>query len=141
MWLALYFYNTMKGKVAFLHPEVGAEVASEHRHRRSLHPEELSVEQHLPPERGWCHLLTASLTERKTICLRDLFLSLSGLLLLYLGLPPCLLPQTTTHISSRLFPPIASATAANSRSLFLSSTPLTPGLRWHSEGVGEGRGG
>lgn len=75
MWLALYFYNAMKGKVAFLHPEVSAEVASEHRHQRSLHPEELSVEQHLPPERGCCHLLTASLSERKRPFAYEIFFS------------------------------------------------------------------
>lgn len=46
----------------------------------------------------------------------------TSLLLFYLGLLPCLLLQTIRHISNQLFPPIVFATAANSRSLFLSST-------------------
>lgn len=47
----------------------------------------------------------------------------------------CRKPQSAFR--ANCFPPVTSATAANSRSLLLSRSPLTPGSRWHSEGVGE----
>lgn len=117
------------GKVALSHPAVGAGAASEHRRgglctlrSSTFHPNVAAV--------ACC---SEPVGEREAVCcLCDLSLSRSGLLLLRSGLP-----QTTKRISSQLFPPVTSATAANSRSLLLSRSPLTPGSRWHSEGVGE----
>lgn len=111
------------------HPAVGAGAASEHRRgglctlrSSTFHPNVAAV--------ACC---SEPVGEREAVCcLCDLSLSRSGLLLLRSGLP-----QTTKRISSQPFPPVTSATAANSRSLLLSRSPLTPGSRWHSEGVGE----